>query len=66
MHFKCAVTENIHTHPQGRSLEILRRRGVLKSKRLEGRYENRLEFPGGGGGGGGEGAKQKTFRGRSM
>ena len=44
--------------PYGRSLEIPRGRGVLKTKLLEGKYETKLEFPGGCGG-----AKQKTFHG---
>ena len=33
--------------PQGRSLEIPRGRGVLKTKILEVKYEDKLEFPGG-------------------
>ena len=33
--------------PDGRSLEIPRGRGVLKSNFLEKMYENKLEFPGG-------------------
>ena len=48
--------------PHGRSLEIPRGRGVLKSKFLEATYENKLEFPGKGGGG----AKQETFHGGSV
>ena len=31
--------------PQGRSLEILRGKGVLKVQILEGKYEAKLEFP---------------------
>ena len=41
--------------------KFLRGGGVLEAKFLETMYENKLEFPGGRGG-----AKQKTFRGRSM
>ena len=33
--------------PHGRSLEILRGRGILKAKLLEEKYENKLEFPAG-------------------
>ena len=33
--------------PQGRSADIPRGRGVLKSKILEAMYEAKLEFPGG-------------------
>ena len=56
----CSSRKNTYP-PHGRSLEILRGRGVLKAKFLEEMYENKLEFPGGRGG-----AKQKTFRGGSM
>ena len=41
-------------------MEIPRGRGVLKIKILEGKYEAKLEFPGGRGG---EGCKTKTFHG---
>ena len=47
--------------PNGRSLDILRVRGVLGFKLLEAKYEAKLEFPGGR-----RCAKQKTLRGRSM
>ena len=33
--------------PQGRSLEIPRGRGILKTKIIEVKYEDKLEFPGG-------------------
>ena len=36
--------------PQGRSLEILRGRGVSKAKLFKGKYEAKLEIPGGKGG----------------
>ena len=44
--------------PQGRPLEISRRRGAVKAKLLEEKYEAQLEFSGGW-----RGAKQKTFHG---
>ena len=37
--------------PQGRSMKIPRGRGVLKAKFLKGKYEGKLEYPGGWGGG---------------
>ena len=51
-------SRNNPSPPHGRSLEILRGRGLLKVKILEAKYEAKLEFPVGGGG-----AKQKTFHG---
>ena len=38
------VPENIHT-PNTESVEIPRRRGLLKAKSFEGKYEPKLEFP---------------------
>ena len=43
---KCAVPEKNPYAPQGRSLEIRRGRGVLKSIILEAKYEAKLELPG--------------------
>ena len=56
----CSTRKNPYP-PHGRTLQIPRGRGFLKTKFLEVMYENKLEFPGGRGG-----AKQKTFRGGSM
>ena len=47
--------------PTQRKVEIPTRRGVLKAKILEAKYEGKLEFPGRR-----RGAKQKTFHGGSM
>jgi len=43
----CSSRKNPHP-PHGRSLEILRGRGILKGKFLEAKYEVKLEFLGGG------------------
>ena len=45
----CAVPEKIHTHPMEGHLKFLGGGWVLKVKILEGKYEAKLEFPGGGG-----------------
>ena len=44
----CSSRKNPYP-PHGRSLEIPRGRVVCKAKILEGKYEVKLEFPGGGG-----------------
>ena len=44
----CSFRKNPYP-PHGRSLEILRGRGVLRAKILEAKYEDKLEFPGGSG-----------------
>ena len=43
-------SRNYPYYPHRRSLEIPRGRGDLKAKLLEGKYEAKLEFPGGCGG----------------
>ena len=45
----CSSRKNPYP-PHGRSLEIPRGRGVLKTKFLKAMYENKLEFPRGRGG----------------
>ena len=55
-----------HLYPsQGKSLEIPRGRWVSKAKFFKGKYEAKLEIPGGGGGGGGGFKPKKPSMGRN-
>ena len=56
---KCAVPENIHTHPKDEDED--EGEGVSKAKNFKGKYEAKLEFPGGW-----EVPNQKTILGGGM
>ena len=47
---KCVVPENIHTHPKNGYWKFQGGEGVSKAKIFKGKYEAKLEIPGGVGG----------------